>query len=99
MWERGRRRGEGQNDIKSFGIGRVAVKRAEDNTEAGEDIIYKQKRRRGKTSEFEFDGHSMMLGMIMGTLPRAAGIPLRKKKSATESERRVAFYRNEQHVW
>ncbi len=46
-------------------------------TTQGGNSIYKQKRRRGGTSEL--DGHSMMLGMIMGTLSPRRDLSLERK--------------------
>lgn len=73
----------GKNDIQSFGIGRVDVK--DMRTTQGGNSIYKQKRRKGGTSEL--DGHSMMLGMIMGTLP-----PRREKKISHREREREGYY-------
>lgn len=76
-----------QNLIQSFGIERVVVK--EMGTTHGNGI-YEQKRRRRGTSEL--DGHSVMLGMIMGKfLPDLYSVKINYR------ERRVSFYRNE-HV-
>lgn len=79
--------GRGQTFIQSFGIERVVVK--DMGTTQGNGI-YEQKRRRGGISES--DGHSVMLGMIMGKFPA----DLHSVK-INYRERRVSFYRNE-HV-
>lgn len=78
-------RGEGQNDIKSFGRGRVVVKRDEDNTGGGISYMSRRGEEGGLASLMGIC--SMMMGMIMGTLPRRRGSLLGKKISHREREK------------